>query len=370
MFRKKELSERIFAYGDVDTRGASGDDRLAILNAEEGIALAQAKSSGELAIREAFVRWRDIDLVYQRIRDRRLARNRNTANERLVASEWLRLGAAEKYPHVNLSIVANLIIVILLAGLDFYVFANAYALVDDVVDFSVGWWVGGLLGLVVFISGVIFAHQSKRVVVTAAQKALVEELRLDDSTYSPRIVIRDQERVLPQISANWISLFLSGALFFSLVILALLVRFEDDHGSAVTSIMMGLVPVVIVSIELYFHDPLFRKEENAGWRERHLERKVNRLRDKLDTVVSSYRGYVDRIQSFYSSERRKALVDARDRGMDISESALEPDRRSSQQWMIDVATLLKDQTGAIVPISNQSPLGLGTAFEVGDPDAS
>jgi len=344
MARNSEVSTKIFSYGDIDTRGASGKDRIAILDAEELAALSQAKSNGEGSIRQAHTKYQDALLRYKRRRDRREQRNKVNAPRIAFAEAWRELNVQERYPHVHLHWSALLVIFASLAAIDFYVFAQAYAVVDDVEDYSPEWWLGGFIGLVVFGAGLVVARQVKTVISGQAQRALVRELQDDDETPRPRYTVREQERSLPFSKANFLALSLASVLFGSLVTAAIWIRVEGSQGDMAAIIMTGLIPLVIVAIEVFLHDPLFRLSLKPGRREQRAERRARKLGIHLENVIASYDSYIQKTQAAYAHQRQIARVKAADLGIHVESESDAGNQKETNKWEIRIEDLLKTRT--------------------------
>lgn len=356
--RKSRLHKRIFdGIGDIDTRGATGDDRIAILNSEERVALSHSRAAAELSIRTQFGRWRDAHEKYVRARTRRLRRESHREHMLSFSEAWKHLGVEERYPQVHLHWTASMIVFIVLGGLDFYVFAQAYAVVDDAADFSYGWWIGGLLGLVVFVAGVIVARQLKIHVLSSAQAGLVEEYKLEDPEFRPVVSINGKNRHLPQNRVNIMTLVLSVVLFLFLTVLAFIVRLGDEDTGLPATLMTAAVPLVIVAVELYMYDPLDRKRSNAGWWERHLYRKAMLQQRRLDTVIKAYEKYILKLRAQYAQERKMAAVEASDRGISVSSKSISDEGIDISEWQISLESLLESESGKLVQ-SNERDLPL------------
>ncbi|MDQ1138449.1 hypothetical protein QE410_003248 [Microbacterium sp. SORGH_AS 1204] len=339
--RRKDVSSRVFTYGDIDTRGATGGDRLAILDAEERAALFQAKSNGEGAIRNAYTRYQDALLRYKRRRDRREEKNKAHEPRIAFAEAWRALNAQERYPHAHLHWLAQVVIFGLLAGLDFYVFAQAYAVVDDLAEFSIQWWLGGLLGLVVFVAGIILARQIKAIIVATSQHSLVKDLQDDIPTKRPQYTVRGESRTLPYTRASGLALTLSGSIFIALVGLAIWVRLDATTGDLPAVMMTGIIPIVIVAVEIYIHDPLFRLVQKPGRRERSAERRARKRGVELENIIASYDSFIRKTRAGFAHQRQIAKVTAADLGIDTDSDTPQGEGSEDGEWEIKIDDLLK-----------------------------
>lgn len=231
-----------------------------------------------------------------------------------------------------------------MASFDFYVFAQALALVDDVADFSFFWFVGGALGLIVFVSGFFLAHQVKELVVGNAQRNLVAEFREEDPDFKAAYSVRGVDRVLPYSKADTLTLVLSSGVFVILVILAIVIRWNANSGDWASVFLTGMVPVVIVVTELYLNDPLYRLSKKPGFWERHLEGVARKKRISLENVIASYDGFVAQTQAGYNHQRQIARVTAADLGIEVKESVDEEFQSTqSNEWKISVDDLLQEK---------------------------
>lgn len=344
MARRKEVSAEIFGYGDIDTRGASGRDRLGILDAEERAALSQAKSNGEGAIRQAYTAYQDALLRYKRRRDRREERNKAHEPRILFAQAWRELGVQERYPHQHLHWAGFLAIIAFLGGIDFFIFAQAYAIVEDVEDYSLGWWVGGFIGLVVFGAGLVVARQIKTFIAGHEQRALLREVQNEGDTTRPRYDVRGKEQTLPFSKANILALTLAGVFFGSLVIAAIVIRFEGSRGDVAPIVMTGLLPPLIVAIEVFLYDPLYRLPLKPGRRERKAERHARKKGIQLENVIASYDSFIQKTRAAYAHQRQIAQVKAADLGIEVESAPGVDSSSQTSEWEIRIQDLLKTRT--------------------------
>ncbi|MFV0460612.1 MAG: hypothetical protein ACK5MT_17790 [Actinomycetales bacterium] len=343
MFRRsRPISARLFDIGDIDTDGASGIDRLRLVDTEERTALAYLKSGAESAIRQAAGEYNNARLRYQRCKARRVERNFVRQPGLAFAEAWRNLGAQEAYPHAHLPLPLTIVLFILLAGLDFYVFAMAYAVVDDVTNFSAQWWVGGLLGLVVFLAGLIVARQVKLFAVGQSEKRILTEIE-----GTPTYKAHDQVRRLGVNRANLLILLLSLLVFIVLVGVGIWIRASANQGQLPAIVMTGLVPIVIISVEMYMYDPLERYRAKPNSLERSRERAMRKKRLAVEDMLAVYKSEIAKIQAGFANQRQVAHVKAADLGLDMTREATSQSY-SSEDWMINWEDLLSNRFGHLL----------------------
>lgn len=239
------------------------------------------------------------------IRDeRRRSRNEQRANRIEQGSLWRKLGLYEKTLHMDLPRMARVLLYLFLSGLDFYVFAEAWAVGTDSRTGEVNWWIGGLLGLVVFGAGFFAAVQLKRVVMVRRQRELLNEAK----SPNPNLVL---------LAPNHLFLFLAGGFFLAMVLLGFLVRVtnESSEVNLFMVAMAALVPLLAAVTELFLYDPMQREELRPKLIDRVLARRRARLARKLEIREEKLERLKQSVEEKFEGEMERLRVELRDRGI-------------------------------------------------------
>jgi hypothetical protein len=225
---------------------------------------------------------------------------------------WRSVGVQERIPQLHMGAGARSFVLLVLAVLDFYVFAMAYATVSNVADFSPEWWIGGVLGLAVFFAGFTLAHAIKGSILARAQRQFLA------AADKGRITI-DQD-IRPQLvdsKTSPLALWLAAIIFLSLMVAGMIVRLQGAAGNvnAGSILMQGLIPLVGVAVELYLHDPTERDDPMPNWRDRRLERRLAKAERRLRVVAAQVEAQVAKIEKLYRVEEAILDVEQKDMGL-------------------------------------------------------
>jgi len=299
--------------GDADIALAGAETRPRVLKSleeaeiEDVRAIARADSR---ALEELIAELRtDIDARAER-RERRSEMIKDKVEQ---ARLWRSVGAQERIPQMHMSMSARVVVLFLLASLDFYVFAQAYAVVADVGSFTVEWFLGGLLGLAVFIAGVSLAHAIKGAILSRAQR---EMLRAADEE---RIKVdRKVRERLVESRTSILALMLTAAVFLSLSVAGVLVRTQGtglNGSSSAVVFFQALIPLVSVAVELYLHDPTERDDPQPNTRDRHLERRLVKAERRLRIKANQLETRIAKIERLYNVEAAILDVEQQDMGL-------------------------------------------------------
>jgi hypothetical protein len=229
---------------------------------------------------------------------------------------WRKLGIYEKILHLDLPGLVRVCLYLFLGGLDFYVFAEAWAIGTDSVTGEVIWWVGGLVGLVVFLAGFFAAVQLKRVVVARRQRELLEETGNPDS----KLVL---------LAPNLVFLAISMAFFLLMVALGLLVRLsnESEEANVFMVAMAAMIPLLAAVAELFLYDPMHRSEVRPNLIDRVLAFREARVMRKLEIRNEKIEQILEAIREHYETEIEILKVELKDRG-------IQPEGQSSQEGVL------------------------------------
>ncbi|HOA51587.1 MAG TPA: hypothetical protein PKI05_04980 [Thermogutta sp.] len=248
------IANKIFRIGDPTTE-AGRDYQLGMLMAARDMEIANALTSIETSLvrLEAGRVIGDAE-TFKRVGDGVAALD--AARTRDV-NAWAEAGLANALPVWHVPGWLRALLTLLMAGLDFYIFANAISKALRASD-DPGlpqFWLGGATGLLVFIVGVAMAHNIKN-------RSWLKVLAENDP----------QERNAlwrESLSAGKTALVVMVTVYGLLTVVALGVRFGQvqkpisiwvvdpgARGEIAAIILFTLVPLVAVALEVALHDPL------------------------------------------------------------------------------------------------------------------
>ncbi len=163
-------------------------------------------------------------------------------------------------------------IITLLASLDFYIFAQAYAAADGSIRdwHDPRWWLGGLLGLCVFVVGVVFSHALKNLIAARAQRELLKRGGRGPAHDRPGGAREaGDDQVAAAVAAQ------RRGIFAVLLWAGFLLRLQGSATSSlVITLFQSLIPLVGVAAELFLFDPFHRVLPGFGRRHRRAEQEA------------------------------------------------------------------------------------------------
>jgi len=290
--------------GDVDVTQVGPKARAEVLDSFESAALIDVKAASEDAARRPKTKLAGVNRALRRRTERREERNTLRADRLEQGRLWRATGIYEKTPHIDLPFIGRVLVYLFLAGLDFYVFAEAWAVGADSRTGEVDWWVGGLFGLVVFGAGFLAAVQIKREMVAVRQRELLREMRSPD----PALVVLAQSR--------WLTV---SAITFFLITIALgfAVRVASEtNGYTLPMVMLAaLVPMLAALAEIFLHDPMERQEAKPNLIDGVLSRRQARIERKLEVIEERRASAIDQVRAMYEADRRILDVEQHDIGI-------------------------------------------------------
>jgi len=306
--RQGKIARKLLRLGDLDVTG-DGDGRLKIgqrwlQNEVRLIGVLKAaiteRLRGRIAGLERRIEIRD---------DRRRGKNEQRADRIEQGRLWRKLGLYEKTLHIDLPRPTRAALYIFLSGLDFYVFAQAWAIGTDSRTGEVNWWIGGLLGLVVFGAGFLAAVQLKRVVMARRQRELLAEARNPD----PKLIL---------LAENPLFLGIAGVFFLGMVVLGFLVRITNvsTEVNLFMVAMAALVPLLAAVTELFLYDPMQREELRPNLLDRILAHRRARLARKLELREEKIEQLEQAVREKYAGEMEILRVELGDRGIGYGQS--------------------------------------------------
>lgn len=304
--------------GDVDVAVAGAETRHAVLSEMTSKDVQQIKASADNALVSVEQQIKDINKELELIEDGHRKKKAEPLRHRIEqAAAWRSVGIEERVPNLILPGIARAAILALLASLDFYIFAQAYAAADGSIRdwHDPRWWLGGLLGLCVFVVGVVFTHGLKNLIAARAQRELLREADQDQLRIDP--AVREK---LVTIKSPLPSLLSSGAIFAVLLWAGFELRLQGAATSdLVITLFQSLIPLVGVAAELYLFDPFHRVPPGFGRRYRNLQRKLARLEHQLEGIHRKMGHLIDGVERHYGVEH--AVLDAEQQDMGLKPSA-------------------------------------------------
>jgi len=297
------VARALLKVGDLDV-ARDGSGRLRIGESWRRNALRQVAQLGIAMTVKLRTRIAGLERRIE-IRDERRAKKNEQRADRIEQGRlWRREGLYEKTLHIDLPRLARVVLYLFLAGLDFYVFAEAWAIGTDSRTGEVNWWIGGLLGLVVFGAGFLAAVQLKRVVMARRQRELLDEAQSPD----PKLVM---------LAANPLFLGIAGIFFLGMVVLGFLVRVanESTEVNLFMVAMAALVPLLAAVAELFLYDPMQREEVQPNLVDRILAHRSARAARKLELREEKIEQIEQGVRERYDGEMEILRVELSDRGI-------------------------------------------------------
>ncbi len=335
----KKLIRRV---GDADVALAGAETRPKVLKSLEDAEIQEIRAAVRADARSLEEEIAELRMEIDSRAERRERRAELIKDKVEQGRLWRSVGVQERIPQMDLSHPARAVVLFLLAALDFYVFAQSYAVLADVAGFGVEWWLGGLLGIAVFMAGVALAHAIKASILARAQLQMLQaadhgRLKIDQG-------VREH---LVESRSSIVALLLTAVIFVTLSVAGVLVRTQGSAtagGSIAVVLFQALIPLVAVAVELYLHDPTERDEPAPNAADRRLERKLAKAERRLRIVAAQVEAKVAQIEKLYRVEEAILEVEQRDMGM-----------RHSDDHPLGAA-----EVGALAAASNGHPGALGT----------
>jgi hypothetical protein len=308
----KLAKQLIRAVGDSDIALAGAETRPRVLKSLEDVEVEELRASSRAntrSVEELIAELRtDMDSRAER-RERRLEMIKDKIEQGRL---WRGIGVQERIPQMHVNGTGRAVILILLASLDFYVFAQAYAVVADVGGYGVQWWLGGLLGLAVFVACVALAHAIKGTILARAQRDMLAEADNDKVKIDKKM----RERLV-ESRASVLALLLTATIFLSLSVAGVLVRVggSSSTDSLPVVFFQALIPLVSVVVELYLHDPTERHEPALTIIDRRLERRLAKAEKRLRAMGQHLESRVSKVERLYKVEAAILDVEQKDMGL-------------------------------------------------------
>ncbi|CUU60284.1 hypothetical protein CcI49_29520 [Frankia sp. CcI49] len=299
--------------GDADIALAGAETRPKVLKSLEEAEVQEVRAAVRADARtleELIAELRmEIDSRAER-RERRTELIRNRVEQGRL---WRTVGIQERIPLMPFAPLIRTLVLTVLASLDFFVFAEAYGVLTDAADYGVSWFLGGILGIAVFIAGMVLAHAIKGAILARAQVQLLKAA--DAGTVKVDAETREQ-LVTTQSSA--LALALTSIVFLLLSIAGIMVRIQGaatDGSDGPAILFTALIPFVAVVVELSLHDPTERDEPMPNFVDRRLERRLAKAERRLRIVAAQVEAKVAKIEKLYRVEEAILDVEQRDMGL-------------------------------------------------------
>lgn len=292
--------------GDIDSSSVAREKRLGLLDNMRDLEVKQIDGGAYAAARRPLERLARLDEWIGARAKRREDRREQLKDRVEQGRRWRALGIYERIPHLDFPAWARAVLLLVLASLDFYVFAEAWAVVEDVADYSSGWFVGGVFGFVVFVVGLFLSNALKVRVTAGAQRRLMNE-RADSG---------DDVAGLVALEPSSLGLLLPLSVFLVLVVAGVIVRATgSDDASPAALAIQSLVPVAAVVAEFYLYNPMERREPQPNWIDRWLARRRARWERRLESIDTQTELAKAQVATMYAVEREVLDIEQQDRGV-------------------------------------------------------
>lgn len=304
--------------GDSDIAHASADTRPKVLKSLEDAEIEEirgASRSGTQRVEALIAELRtELDTRDER-RERQLEMVKDKVEQ---ARLWRSVGVQERLPQMHISAPLRIVALLLLASLDFYVFAQAYAVVADVGGYGAQWWLGGLLGLAVFVAGLALSHAIKDSILAHAQRDMLKEA--SEGRIKIEKAVRER---LVESRPSILALLLTATIFLALSVAGVLVRVNGSstNNSLAVVFFQALIPFVSVVVELYLHDPTERHEPRPNAVDHQLERRVVKAEKRLRALAESVDAKIAKTERLYKVEA--AILDMRQRDLGVRNAEIQ-----------------------------------------------
>ncbi|MGF7237864.1 MAG: hypothetical protein ACQSGP_23320 [Frankia sp.] len=313
----KQLIRKV---GDAGTALAGAEMRPKVLKSLEDAEIEKIRASSRTGTRAVEALIAELRLEMDTRAERRERQLEMVKDKVEQGRLWRAIGVQERIPSMAISASLRVVTLILLASLDFYVFAQAYAVVADVGGYGVQWWLGGLLGLAVFVAGLALAHAIKDAILAHAQREMLKEATDGKMKIDPHV----RERLV-ESRPSILALLLTATIFSALSVAGVLVRV---NGAGTTSNSMAvvffqaLIPLVSVVVELYLHDPTERDEPRPNAVDHQLERRLVKAEKRLRAIAQGVESEIAKVERLYKVEAAILDIEQKDMGLRDSGDAI------------------------------------------------
>ena len=192
---------------------------------------------------------------------------------------WDELGLKDRvHLAAKLPAWAHWLLVAALAFVDFWIFATAVAVQENVdASFSSGaFWMGGVLGLGLFGFGWLLARALKKAVLTFAKDRIARRVRSEHP-----------DAQVPEVGSPDLGLIaVLGFFFVALLAIGLRIRLAAEVESIPLILFQMAVPVLVVVVEYAFFDPTVVPPEKRRLTHRLIRDRRKAVESRLGTVLA------------------------------------------------------------------------------------
>lgn len=302
----RKIVRRVLRRGDLDIGGLeSGIERRSWLEERRASIVEQTRARWAGPIARAQQR---LEKVSGRSEELRPARDEDQSQHVVKAEQmsmWVRAGVRNKLAVWPSWLVVRAGVLLPLAGLDYYFFASAWAVHQRISEDLSNWQfdVGGILGLAVFVLGLLLARAFRSVSLARAQRSVRAE-NTDDHLGG---------LILAEVSATQVA---AGVVLFALLVAAaFVIRWQAGQGTQFAStVLLALVPLIGLYVEFMFIDPTavppYRRKFRWCW----LDWRLGRAQSALSQREKRRDEAVKRVEACYDGAARELEVILVDRG--------------------------------------------------------
>lgn len=272
--RLGSVASQVFAYGDTETM-TNGDTHESMLSAFESMERHGVRESGHRFVGRLQFRRDGVAEHLAARAQHRVAMAAKVQDRISVVDRWRAVGIRERMTLRTIPKVSKFALWLLIAALDFYIFAQVIAYAEDIPDpgpKDAAFWLGGAVGLTVFIVGILLAQAIRRAAYYMAQKRLLKEMNeAGEDTTGLR---------LSNYSRGMTFAF---ALFYLLLTAGAVVLRYQGGGKTQPGLLMlqTAIPVVAIMLELLIDDPTEVRTSERGGLDWYLETRKRRLDRKI-----------------------------------------------------------------------------------------
>lgn len=343
--RLGNVAAEVFAYGDIDTM-ANGDAHQYMLAAHEAMERHAVREATERFVGKLRLRRDGLsEQLAARARARAEAADR-AADRIAVVDRWREVGIRERMTIRGIPRSAKWALWILIAALDFYIFAQVMAYAENIADpgpADATFWLGGAVGLTVFIVGILLAQAIRRASYYYAQRKLLKELKAAGE---------DIAGLRPSNYSRWMTVAFF-VFYVALTAGAVVLRYQGGGKQQPGLLMLQtMIPVIAVMLELLIDDPTEVRLPQRTLIDWLLSHRIRRLDAKiaLRELIANEREAAVADRYRFESAALAALheghgIDSKPLPLQVKESPLAPVNDPVEDPVIDPA----DGPGLVTP---------------------